>query len=284
LYTVGRFTNGPDVTPGTAFQGVWHEQLAPLLGLPVAQPFLAGGTNFAFGGAETGFGFSPVGTPDLGFQISTFLTLSPSAPSNAVYVLLGGSNDILDAANAPGATAASVAAAEAQAIKNLDAEITLLAMSGAKDFLWFDLVPLNLLPEEVGNPLDAALPSASLQFQTDWLASLALLQSTLGVEIAGVDGYALYTQIQSTPAEFSLTNVTDSALLTGAADPDAYLYWDAIHPTTKGHNLIANAAFNSIEAKFGSTPEPSSACLLGLVVLPFGIYRSLKSRTTTERR
>src|SRR5262249_27953435 len=69
FYTAGRFTNGPDITPGTAYNGVWHEQLSAMTGLPVAIPFLTGGTNYAVGGAETG------GTiPGMGFQVSTFLS------------------------------------------------------------------------------------------------------------------------------------------------------------------------------------------------------------------
>src|SRR5205807_1785836 len=57
-YSNGRFTNGTDTIPKTQnpYIGVWHEQLAGLLGVPVATRSLSGGTNYAFGGAETGQG------------------------------------------------------------------------------------------------------------------------------------------------------------------------------------------------------------------------------------
>src|SRR4051794_25936876 len=42
-YYEGRFSNGP----------VWVEWLALQLGVPAPRPFVTGGTNYAFGGAET---------------------------------------------------------------------------------------------------------------------------------------------------------------------------------------------------------------------------------------
>jgi phospholipase/lecithinase/hemolysin len=270
-YTAGRFTNGPDITPTTSFTGVWHEQLSTALNLPVAQPSSAGGTNWAFGGADTTGGFSAAGVPGLGFQVATFLGSQPNPPPTALYVLEGGVNDILDAAAAPGATTASVAAAEVLAIQNLTLQITALAMSGAKDFLWFDVGPLNLAPETQGNPLNAAMGAASLQFRSDLLAAAATLQSSYGIQIAVVDIYGSYILWRSDPAAFGLTNVNDPAGLVGAPNPDTYLNWDGIHPTTKGHDLIAQTAIESIDATFA--PEPSTGWLVALVAVPFAFRR-----------
>jgi phospholipase/lecithinase/hemolysin len=278
-YTAGRFTNGPDVTPTTAFTGVWHEQLAALLSLPVAQPSLTGGTNWAFGGADTTAGFSPLGVPGLGIQVATFLGAQPNPSPTALYVLEGGANDLLDAAEAPGATAASVAAAEVLAIQNLTSQIAGLAMSGAKDFLWFDVGPLDLAPETQGSPLKAALGSASLQFRSDVLAAVGPLQSTYGIQIAVVDLYSSYILWRSNPATFGLTNVNDPASFVGAPNPDTYLNWDGLHPTTKGHDLIAQTTIDSIDATFA--PEPSTAWLVCLVAVPFGfrllIWKSIRN-------
>ncbi len=55
-YFDGRFSNGP----------VTIERVADRLGLPAPSPSLIGGTNFAWGGAETGPGFGSSGTPNLG--------------------------------------------------------------------------------------------------------------------------------------------------------------------------------------------------------------------------
>ncbi len=277
-YTVGRFTNGPDVTPGTAFVGVWHEQLSTLLGLPMAQPSLLGGTNWSAGGADTSNTLSPLGVPGMGVQVSTFLSLQPNPSPTALYVMEGGVNDILNAAEAPGATAAGIAAAEKQAMQNLTLEITALAASGAKDFLWFDVGPVELAPETQGNPLSASIASATAQFRTDWLAAQVTLQNTLGIQIAGVDLYSTYNAVLANPAAFGITDVTDPAFLGAAPNPDTYLNWDLIHPTTKGHSLIAEAALESIDTTF--TPEPSNGWMVGLMVaVPFAFRRFIQKRS-----
>lgn len=58
------------------------------------------------------------------------------------------------------------------------------------------------------------------------------------------------------PAAHGLTNVTDSAYTgdTAVADPSGCLFWDTVHPTTKGHALIAQAAY-------ALDPEPATTML-----------------------
>jgi phospholipase/lecithinase/hemolysin len=41
------------------------------------------------------------------------------------------------------------------------------------------------------------------------------------------------------------------------ADPSGYLFWDSLHPTTVGHDLIAQYAYNVV-------PEPAATLLLAL--------------------
>ena len=31
-----------------------------------------------------------------------------------------------------------------------------------------------------------------------------------------------------------------------AVDPDTFLFWDDLHPTTRGHNILAQTAFGMI--------------------------------------
>src|SRR5262245_39856768 len=60
----GRYSNGP----------LWVEVMAARLGLPNPAPSLAGGTDYAWGGATTGPGLSPFGSWNLGKQIDSFVT------------------------------------------------------------------------------------------------------------------------------------------------------------------------------------------------------------------
>jgi phospholipase/lecithinase/hemolysin len=84
-YVNGQFSNGP----------VWAQDLAGRLGLPALTPSLAGGTDYAFGGATTG---SPPtnssAVPNLVQQVDAFLSVSHSNPSNALYTFSIGANDL----------------------------------------------------------------------------------------------------------------------------------------------------------------------------------------------
>lgn len=61
-YYEGRFSNGP----------LWIEVFAEEMGFPAVKPSLAGGMNYAYGGARTGNG-EREGKPDIGAQIDEYL-------------------------------------------------------------------------------------------------------------------------------------------------------------------------------------------------------------------
>jgi phospholipase/lecithinase/hemolysin len=249
-YTTGRFTDGPDSVPSTQIQGVWVEQLAAMMGVPVPQPFLLGGTNYAVGGSDTGFGTAP--SPGMEAEVATFLSSSSKpVPSSALYILWGGSGDLLGAT-----TPADVLAAEPTAIANLTGEIDTLAAAGARDFLWLDLPPLGQIPRHLDSPLHNAEQTASAQFRTDWLSAIATLETANPqIKITGLDVFSLYNQIAADPAAFGLTNVTGSAQGQDV-NPNDYLFWDDEHPTTVGHGILAKAAYAEL------VPEPATAWLL----------------------
>ncbi len=99
VYTAGRFTDGPDTLPATSLTGVWVEQLAAKLGVAIPTPSLAGGTNYAFGGATSGTGNTvlnggPLQALNVADQISLYLS-TKSIDSNALYIVWAGANDIL---------------------------------------------------------------------------------------------------------------------------------------------------------------------------------------------
>ncbi|HKD77364.1 MAG TPA: SGNH/GDSL hydrolase family protein, partial [Ktedonobacterales bacterium] len=89
-YADRSFSNGP----------VWAQDLAQSFGLATLQPSLAGGTDFAYGGANTGP--TPEHTEngtDLSSQFDQFSAQVRSPQAGALYAIWIGSNDVLDIAN-----------------------------------------------------------------------------------------------------------------------------------------------------------------------------------------
>lgn len=237
----GRFSNGP----------VWQEQLASSLGIPVSHT-----ADYAIGGAmtgTTGLGGVPTG---LLTQVGGFVASPVALGSNTLYTVWAGGNDGINLLLNPGLdplTAINAAAA------NIGTAITELHSVGANDFVVPNLPNGDLFPLAAGGTGQGNLFAMFLNAQVD--AQLATLESTLGITVYRLDTYGLFQNIVASPGSFGLTNVTQACVVgqTVCANPDQYLFWDNVHPTTKGHSLIAGAAFALV-------PEPEAWLLVVLVV------------------
>jgi len=241
-YYQGHYSNGP----------IWLEYLANSLGVPAPTASLAGGTDYAWGGAETGSGLSYEGTPNIGFQISTYLA-SNTPLSTQLITIWGGANDFLNG----GVTNPAVPVA------NLISEITTLAAAGGKQFLvpnlplLGDLPATNTLPQANRD----ALNFLTLTFDSMLYSQLNQLQGKLGITMHQVDIDSVFQNIIANPGAYGLTNVTDSAIADGNLSGQGYLFWDTVHPTTVIQALIGATAFATV------VPEPSSLTLV-LIAAP----------------
>jgi phospholipase/lecithinase/hemolysin len=253
-YFDGRFSNGP----------IWVEYLAGRLGIAAPTPSLSGGTDYAWGGAETGFGLSASGTPNINSQVASFLAGNTLSATQLV-VIDGGANDFFN-----GHTDPSVPVA------NLTAAITALAGAGGRTFVVQNLPQLGMIPATQGLPQAQrdALDQLSLDYDSLLGNSLAQLRSSLGVTIGQVDLNGFLTDARANPSAYGFTNTTTSALGDGVLSGDGYLFWDGVHPTTVGHKFIGDLAFAAV------VPEPSSFILLatGAAVLLAGRYRRRAGR------
>jgi len=245
-YQVGEFTNAP-VAGGPT--GVWADQFASKLGLPVAQPFLAGGTNFAIASAMTGSNGLDGVTDQLGYFASA---VGSTAPSNALYAFWAGANDVGNGSN-------PITAAD-----NLYQNILTLSAKGAKTFLWFNLPDLGKTPDALAaGPVQSGLASAaSNAFDNEWALDLSRLQSQ-GIDVMGVDVASEFLAIEADPAAFGFINVTTPAISVPGANPNQYLFFDGEHPTAATDALIADLAFTDLVA----APEPAAIALAGLGIL-----------------
>lgn len=255
-YAPGRFTDGPNTTPASnAPAGLWVDQLAAKLGVSDPQPVLAGGggSNYAFASATTGSN----GLYNISDQVGLYgLTQPGGASASALFTLWGGANDLFNNANAPTTAAA-----------NLAGDIQTLAAAGAKNFLWINLPPLGSTPRAVASGDMAALTAATLAFNQAWATDIAMLRG-MGINVVGLDVYSLFGAIAGNPGAYGFTNINTPAQGLANVNPNNYLFWDVQHPTTAGHALVADLAYNALNAP-EAVPEPATALatLAGLGVI-----------------
>lgn len=245
-YYKGRFSNGP----------VWVEDLAVALGLNPDPT-----TNFAFGGANTGSDNTLIpgvqGLPGLKQQIDSFTATNPSADPNALYIVWGGANDYLSGH----VTAPTVP------VENLSAEVSSLVAVGAKNIMVVNLPDLGKLPSTRGTSQTSnSLNTLTSAHNSDLTSTLNSLRQNSGANLITLDVNSLFNRAIADPGEFGFTNVTDSCLsdsVACTANPNKFLFWDNIHPTAAGHELVADLAFSTLEP--AAVPEPADG--LGILAL-----------------
>lgn len=250
-YTLGRFTDGPDTTPAAQkYFGVWIEQLAAgLPGQPLVFNSLDGGTDYAYGDATTANGTSPiffgpgniysVQVENIGQQITDYLATHPHIDSHTLFVVWGGADDILGATSADDIFNAAV-----RQTLNLQR----LIHAGATQFLIPNQPPLGLVPSLNGS-LDTSAPAtaAAALFNSYLASGIAILKDlNFGrhLNIYQLDVFNLFLRVVTAPNAYSLTDVKDPSQELPNVDPDTYLFWDDLHPTTRGHNILAAAAID----------------------------------------
>jgi phospholipase/lecithinase/hemolysin len=106
-------------------------------------------------------------------------------------------------------------------------------------------------------------------------AEATQLQQSLGVQIHLLDVATLFQNVIANPSQYGFTNVTSDALDDGVYSGEGYLFWDPIHPTTVGHQLIGNLAASAV-------PEPSSLLLLGTSICGLTVVIRIRSRNKTS--
>jgi outer membrane lipase/esterase len=231
FYYMGRWTNGPN----------WLDYFAHLIGLSVPTAYLSPqrGTNFATGGATS---------KDLATQIDVYLASTGGhASADALYCIWIGSLDLL---------ALGTAISPAVTVENIRNGIIALAKAGAKAFVVMELPDVSLTPL-VRASNNATAIQAAKQFvytvNAGLLAAVPLTAWLQGITVDLVHINILFNELVYFPHAFHFTNTQDPAFNSNTGqvvpDPDDYLFWDDLHPTTKGHFFGAQLIYKTITSK-----------------------------------
>ena len=292
-YAPNALTDGANTTPATTGPfGLWVDQFAAKTGLPDPAPVVVNtpgglalnpaGTNYAVASAQTGhnpaFSLSallspPPVVPWTSDQVTIFNALNHSTASpNSLYALWAGADDISQALTSNPLSGVSAGKAAAN---NIEANIQMLAGEGAKYFLWFNLPPLGDTPAaRTTGPLGTFLANqAATAFNDQMADDVSSLEAMLrGVTIITVDIHAAFELIEDNPKASGFDNITDPAQ-GKSVDPNTYLFWDELHPTTAGDALIAElAARDAAPILPTATPEPASLALLLIGLLSAALW------------
>lgn len=231
----------------------------PVWALALTAGFAPGAAaNFAVGGAAA---LGSVGGNTLATQRAQFdaavgfgaLSLGP----NPLAVHWIGANDVFGLGNP---LAEPVAAAQRVVAEIAD----LSAVHGIMDFLVLDLPDQGRTPQIAAlGPLAAgAISAGSAAYNATLHAGLDALDPALTV--TRIEISALFDALLDDPGAFGLSNATQRCFDAGAgtlcADPDAYAFWDGVHPTAAVHRIVAAAAFEALTP----IPAPASLPLLAL--------------------
>jgi phospholipase/lecithinase/hemolysin len=261
-YFSGRFSNGPN----------WLDDLSEKLLRVPASPSLAGGNDFAWGGAQTGT-TSASGTqlvPSLDEQVGLFGIADPSPKPHALYTLDIGANDIGNALLAVAKNPSfDLASFLTQAVDNTVGAVDALYAGGhgARDLLYYEVPDLSLVPAfKAGGALGGEL---AMQFNDDVLAGIK--RDDPGLTVFDMPMFSAVQTIVTHPGRFGFDNVTGPCLSgnfvapgTECADPNRYLFWDDEHPTAAGQTLTADLAYAVLTGARNpiSAPEPSTWAML----------------------
>jgi phospholipase/lecithinase/hemolysin len=273
FFTTQIVPGAPDIPPAPYFQGRFSngynfadDLSLRLFGQPTTAS-LAGGNNYAVGGATTGQANNVAPVPSgMLVQTQNFLSAHPAgADPNALYLLYGGNNDIFAAvakfALTPGDRTTIEQDTVDGAMANLHDIITSLSSQGARHFLVPNLGDLGQLPSFIGTGDPGSFASeASAKFNA---ALAATLKGFPNLDVRTLDVRAALDGARAGVGGF--TNTTGACYTGGitggvppdpCANPDAYLFWDDVHPSARADRLLADMAYGVV------VPEPAAYWLM----------------------
>jgi len=284
----------PDPPPALYFDGrqsnglIWAEHLANELGIPQPNASTAGGTNYAYSGATSGFGTrirSSIAVPgqvqeipEIGTQITEYLGDRGAFSATQLVAVWSGANDLLEivlevaTGQLDPSDSTAVQARFAATFADVEAQLRLIIDNDGQHLLVPNQPDSSKAPfwqgTPWGDPTFTPLAPVLDNFVDVYNGFLSVLITNIATEfpavyIYPVDIFSSFEQILLDPAAAGFVNVDTPALLVGASG-EGFVFWDPIHVTTQAHAAIAASTLEVLPVSVAPT---GSLVLIGLVLM-----------------
>lgn len=251
-YYMNRVTNGPVAVDTLAAQlGHTADASLYLLGMNA-------GSNYSVARA-TASGSEAI---DLATQVLSFQAMHGFiAPSDALYVVFIGGNDVRDASVLPNPDDAnSMIMSAANEVK---LAIESLVQTGAKSFLLINSPDISVIPETqlianaTSNPDFISYTHRLSKHYNKSLKQVAKqLKSQYEIKITKFNLYEIFNQLIEDADQYGFTNSTDACFssVTFQFHPDCnfgasfdqFVFFDEIHPSARIHAIVGDAMAEAI--------------------------------------
>lgn len=278
-FTGGQFPNTPYAPGRFSNDDIWTDYFTDELDLdvpPVTKPFSGDdGLNFAIGGATSGddnIGVVPLGLEQQtdAFELLTKLQSSEDLNKD-LFSLWVGANDyfsyIQDDPNTTDVVETNFPESGKDANRavmevvdtNIGGAVHDIIDAGGENILLFDLPDLDRIPlaqnltEQDRNKL-GELTDRHNERLSNLVGEIETSNPNVNIIEVGIND--LFDRIRENPNKFGFTNATDN--FTGIdivteinqppamGNPDEFVFWDSVHPTTATHELVADLVIQEL--------------------------------------
>jgi phospholipase/lecithinase/hemolysin len=218
------------------------------------------GTNFAVSGARAR-GASPI---DLFAQIGSFLLNNGgTAPSDALYVVFIGGNDVRDARDEANKHLAKEFIRDA--VKSIDLSVRSLVAAGAKAIMVVNVSDIGAIPESLqssNEKLSERATELTKQFNKELSRRVHRTEYDHSLDLIEFDLYQFFRLAINNSIALGFTNNNEACFsfssVTLIFHPDCnfdqFVFFDEIHPTQRIHVRVGRALFAVVPELFEVAP------------------------------
>jgi len=243
---LGRFSN----------DRVWTEYLADGLRLPMV--------NWAVAGAAADQYLVIPGVSQQVDSWSAYMQDAPNyRPENTLFTVLVGGNDLVNYRRSVDAIIAAQQAALEKLIR-----------AGARNILLLNLPDVSRAPVFRTRSDGPAVAAQVLQLNARLVQLRDALHANFGpaLNIRIFDTYALFNDVINNPGKYGMTNTWQSCLAIDldssgnylyhwptraeCTNPNTFVFWDTLHPTTRTHRLLADQVAAFVKTHYANVLLP----------------------------